>query len=197
VDVADLNLNASTGSSITVVTDGTFRGDRLRVHGETTSQIGGVGSRITLRITNSLLENVTTFLSVLGSTGPASVRAYGYNTMILASGGTLDCGGGTFKTVEYANNIVVGANVTNVVTETACNAQSNVLFPQSSPRADNILADPQLASPVTGDLHLKPTSPAIDAATATVLFPTALPDYEGNARPQGVKPDIGAYERVQ
>ncbi len=195
MDVADVNLNASTGNAITVATDGTFDGDRLRVHGETSSQIAGVGSKMEIRITNSLLENVTTFLSVLGSSGPPSVLAYGYNTMLLGSGSTLDCAGGALRSIAYDNNVIVGANVASVVTDTGCNIANNVLFPQAMPRPNNILADPELVNPAMGDLHLKATSPAVDAAASTLAFPTPQPDYEGTARPQGAKPDIGAYER--
>jgi hypothetical protein len=54
---------------------------------------------------------------------------------------------------------------------------------------DNLQADPQFAGP--GDYHLQPTSPAIDAA-----LPGYGPDsdYDGNPRPTGNAPDIGAYE---
>jgi Protein of unknown function (DUF1565) len=43
----------------------------------------------------------------------------------------------------------------------------------------------------TGDYHLQPTSPAIDAGTSIAAPST---DFDGNARPLGAGFDIGAYE---
>jgi hypothetical protein len=193
-NVADIDLNSSTGNSIAASSDGTFHGDRLRIHGDTPSQIGGVGSRWDLRITNSLLENVMILLIPLDSTVPASMFALGFNTIVLASGNTLACSNENFLKVVYDDNVVVGQNVSNVVTETNCSLANNVLFPQKTPSPANIIADPQLVSRASGDLHLKPTSPAIDAAAPTLTFPAAGPDFDGTMRPIGLKPDIGAYE---
>lgn len=46
----------------------------------------------------------------------------------------------------------------------------------------------------TGDFHLKAgTNPCVDTGTTLATVTT---DYDGGARPQGVKSDIGAYERA-
>lgn len=189
-----LDLNASTGHAIGVSSDSVFHADRLRIHGDTPSQIGAVGSRWDVRITNSLLENVTIVLIPFDTMVPASVFALGYNTVLLASGNTLDCSNANFLTVVYDNNVIVGQNLANVVSGTSCTIQNNVLYPQMSSAPANITTDPQLVSPATGDLHLKPTSPAIDAAASTLTFPGVQSDYDGAPRPHGPKPDIGAYE---
>lgn len=50
--------------------------------------------------------------------------------------------------------------------------------------------NPQFVNPGAGDFHLKPNSPAIDAGkTVNVPF-----DYDGVARPQGSKIDLGMFE---
>ncbi len=46
------------------------------------------------------------------------------------------------------------------------------------------------------DYHLVATSPAVDAAILTTAFPGVSSDFEGIPRPQGPKPDLGAFERT-
>ncbi len=48
-----------------------------------------------------------------------------------------------------------------------------------------------LRRPASGDFHLAPASPAIDAGLTLPEVPT---DLEGNPRPQGAASDIGCYE---
>ena len=63
--------------------------------------------------------------------------------------------------------------------------------------AGNMVKDPLFILPAwgrTGDYHLQPGSPAIDAGTATGA-PTV--DLEGNPRPAGTGYDIGAYEKQE
>lgn len=62
---------------------------------------------------------------------------------------------------------------------------------------NGVVVDPQFVNLSTdlslGDFNLKSTSPAIDKGVNTVgLF--SKKDIKGVARPQGLKPDIGAYE---
>jgi hypothetical protein len=56
---------------------------------------------------------------------------------------------------------------------------------------ENIVADPDLVDPESGDCHLAPGSPAIDAG-ATIE--SLLTDFDRVARPQGKGIDIGAFE---
>jgi len=65
-------------------------------------------------------------------------------------------------------------------------AQSTVLWGQG-----NIDAAPLLVDPANLDFHLLPASLAIDAADAASA---PIDDLEGNLRPYGPAPDIGAYE---
>lgn len=92
--------------------------------------------------------------------------------------------------------MVYAPNMAAVATGTNCRLTNNLLFPQPTAIPNNVSADPQLVNPTGGDYHLKPTSPAIDVAAATGDFPMAAPDLDGTGRPQGAKPDVGAFERT-
>jgi hypothetical protein len=59
------------------------------------------------------------------------------------------------------------------------------------PGAQDISIDPRLVDPANGDFHLAADSPCIDAADPVNYPPT---DFEGDPRPNGVAPDIGADE---
>ena len=56
----------------------------------------------------------------------------------------------------------------------------------------NIIAEPQFVNLAGGDLHLLPSSPAIDAGLNAGL----AEDHDGNTRPQGAGFDLGAFEFV-
>lgn len=75
-----------------------------------------------------------------------------------------------------------------------CIVNYAVVFPQTNMLmgANNKLGtNPQLLDPINGDFHLKPGSPAIDAADPASGNPI---DFDGVPRPQGAGRDIGAYE---
>jgi hypothetical protein len=82
----------------------------------------------------------------------------------------------------------------NTVTGTQCVHNYDMIKPQANAPAgaNNVLgADPQFVNKTAGDFHLAPTSPAIDTADPSA---TELVDFDGTARPQGAKRDIGAFE---
>jgi hypothetical protein len=56
----------------------------------------------------------------------------------------------------------------------------------------NIVADPLFVDRIGHDYHLADGSPANDRAVPGY---SAAFDYDGRIRPQGVQPDIGAFER--
>ena len=60
-----------------------------------------------------------------------------------------------------------------------------------TPGAHDISADPLLVDPANGDFHLSHDSPCIDAGDP-VNYPET--DFEGDPRPIGPAPDIGADE---
>lgn len=53
-----------------------------------------------------------------------------------------------------------------------------------------VLGDPQFINPGNADFHLRSNSPAIDAGVDVGVSE----DFDGNVRPQGAAPDIGAFE---
>ncbi len=63
-----------------------------------------------------------------------------------------------------------------------------------APGEGNIDADPLFVDPSTGDYHLQPNSPCIDAADPASTVAT---DFDGDARPQGDRADMGADEVVE
>lgn len=66
----------------------------------------------------------------------------------------------------------------------------------------SITADPKFVNPVAGDFHIKPDSPAVNAALKRSVYDTfrslygidISKDIEKVARPQGANFDVGAYE---
>jgi hypothetical protein len=56
----------------------------------------------------------------------------------------------------------------------------------------NILGNPLFADYPSRDLHLQPSSPAVDAGLPSW---SAAVDFAGVSRPRGIRPDIGAFER--
>jgi len=62
-----------------------------------------------------------------------------------------------------------------------------------SPGPHDISVDPLLFNPANGDFHLSAGSPCIDAGDPA-NYPTT--DFEGDPRPQGLAPDIGADEYI-
>jgi len=62
------------------------------------------------------------------------------------------------------------------------------------PGAGNIQADPRFTNAAVGNLTLQLTSPCIDAGVHDGAPPQ---DFDGNARPQGLAVDMGAFESIR
>ena len=107
--------------------------------------------------------------------------------------------------ILYHNAVKLGAGATNGVDFVSGGGhvvRNNILFAPgklalndasgASYRAyDNVHNDPRFVSPAEFDFRLQHGSPAIDAGTLDEPIET---DIEGTRRPQGQRPDIGAYE---
>jgi hypothetical protein len=105
---------------------------------------------------------------------------------------------GTMK-VNFQNNIVYALPGQSYISpnnlhHTGAYTGSNNLFfgagAGPSFLSSNKTSDPKFVSPATGNFHLLPGSPAIDAGAPMNL----ATDQDGVARPQGPAYDIGAYE---
>lgn len=102
---------------------------------------------------------------------------------------------GTFLTFIENNILVAGAGNDAVICPGCSLANNIVSRQQTSLPASNLITDPKLVAPATQDFHLQAGSPAIDAAMPSIGITTDH-DHEGNKRPQGARPDIGAFERL-
>jgi hypothetical protein len=191
----ELDIGSSTGSSVLLLSDALFTMDRVHVHGSSLSIIGaGLATRVGVKITNSLLENVAFQWATSDTSSPGSSVSMAFNTIV----GQLNCqanSGSAFRTSRYENNIVVSSSGPSVVEGTDCTLSNNVLFPFTGTLGTNIAADPQFENVSMKDYRLRSTSPAIDAAVASAGL-QATTDFAGVSRPQGAAPDIGAFERV-
>lgn len=99
--------------------------------------------------------------------------------------------------VTVRNNILSGNLYAQILVEesgTGLQVDHNLFFGTGDPYGSGYLTeDPGLVDPSGGDMHLQPTSPAIDAGSPDGAPPD---DFEGNARPQGAGFDMGAYEYI-
>lgn len=100
--------------------------------------------------------------------------------------------------VSLTNNIIVGHSIAVTVGE-GCTAtlSHNDYYGNAADVVGPFVGtlyltlDPRFEERAAGDYHLKPASPLIDAGDPGVYAPH---DLEGNPRPLGPGPDIGAYE---
>lgn len=111
-------------------------------------------------------------------------------------------GGGTTTDTLVVNNVITGnraaistfwsggAGSGNVVRNNLVwDNGSNTLNASGLTFSANITADALCAG--SGDFHLSPGSPALSAADLAFVLPS---DIDGDARPLGAGPDLGAFE---
>jgi hypothetical protein len=181
-----------------LVSDTDFDGDRLSFGGSTGAALNALGKRIHVRLTNSVADDRAILMNYSDDVSPGSSFYLAFNTFANTQ---VSCGyQGTTNPigdVQYENNIIYGPSFTDAVysEDVRCTLTNNVIYPQQTPRPNNINADPQFVNAAGGDFHLLATSPAIDAAMPSAGLDPAF-DFEGTARPQGAAKDIGAFERT-
>jgi len=133
----------------------------------------------------------------LGNTGDGG--RFEFNTVIdnLASASSapgVSCDSATAP-VTFSNNIIYGnrgGTHGDQVTENAgCAWTYSDIGPKAVSGTGNINATPSFVSPLQHDYHLKPDSPGKDLADPAA---TLDGDFDGDARPQGGRRDIGADE---
>lgn len=171
-----------------------FVGDRLHVKGNDAA-ISTLGFGVSVRLTNSVLDDVSLVLNTSDAQIPGSEAYLGFNTIVLQSPlRNIYCDPNTVITALFENNIIVVNGATAAVSGTGCTLVNNVLLPQPGAPAGNITLDPQFVDVAAKNFRLRPTSPALGAASATPAIFTDH-DFEGNVRPQGTGMDIGAFEQ--
>ena len=88
-----------------------------------------------------------------------------------------------FYADQPSTNIIIGNN---------CTYNSSGVYPNSGPYPNDLwMTNPDFVNFENMDFHLQSTSPCIDKAET---LSTVTDDYDGNPRPKGSAPDIGAYE---
>ncbi len=119
-----------------------------------------------------------------------------------ATGGGLYVNSGDYTDPPIQSNIMInntageggGIYVVGVITQLAYNdvwENTGGNYSGAGPGAHDISSNPRLVDPANGDFHLTAGSPCINKAN-----PRSFPqwDFEGDLRPNGAAPDIGADE---
>ena len=193
----DLAMNASE-IAIGAADDTVLHGDRIHIHGNGGHHIVASGSRVFIQLTNSLFEDVGLDLNTTDTSAPGSNFVFASNTHVFLSS-LLSQGCDNFaanRSVRYENSILASLGSQDTVSGTNCLFLSTILARQVIPLPGTIVVDPQFVDVGARDFHLKPQSPAIDAAVPSQLGLDSTHDLDGTPRPQGARRDIGAYERI-
>lgn len=166
------------------------------------ARLGNSGTQMAVKITNSTLENFTLPMNATDPAGGGTSTEYrfGFNTLVSMDLVCRQTPAGFQWAATFENNIFINVRLDPA---SQCIFNHNV----SHPAVINMLTDmpvllggtnrevdPLLLNAVQRDYRLSPGSPAIDTAMPSAALP-ATTDLLGVTRPQGPKPDVGAYER--
>jgi len=167
-----------------------------RIARDTTVAYNDVRSRLT----------IANFLVVRGDQdryGPTPGTDVRHNSVYLsgAESYALQCAKGcTPAILVFRDNIVWARDRVGFVDGTWTEAR-NVWWSPTRPNlwftiaSSSFHADPRYVDGSGGDLHLRSTSPAVDAGGTPPTLPGGARDLDLRAVPRGAAPDIGAYER--
>ena len=176
-----------------------------------TSNSGDVGGGLSNRDGSPTIQN-NTFVnnSAIVGGGLATVSGSPIIQNNSFSGNSADHGGGLYLGLNgMGGSPVIRSNI--VVSNTADSEGGGVYYAYGTPVLDyndvwnnvggnysgltpgahDISADPLLIDPASGDIHLTSGSPCIDMGDPANYPPM---DFEGDLRPNGTAPDIGADE---
>ncbi len=198
LETTELAIDGSSVSSAIGLSDGvTLDGDQLYVHPTTGTQktfISTIFKNINARITNSLIVSAGISANTSDSALPGSQLLFAYNTFVFPDFEQISCESPrAFRTARFENNILFSGTTTDPVLGTNCTFVNNVMSP-GAPSGGNIVADPKFVDVAASNFHLQATSPAVNAGVPSTVGLDPDHDFDGVARPQGPKPDIGAFE---
>ena len=128
-----------------------------------------------------------------------------YNNSVYLTGSRsvgVSCGGGCSASYLRLHNNIIWAENRIGSADGAFDEGHNIYWRSDGrPRigysisGTSRIANPEWVSAGSGDLHLRSTSPAIDAGSGHALNLGYDNDLDGVAVPQGQAPDVGGYER--
>jgi hypothetical protein len=144
-------------------------------------------------VSNSVFADEAGFtaldLNTASDTTTLGVASFYNNTF---AGGGIYCGGSQSSPKSFDSNIFY--NVAPLEKGQGCIYNYNLVAPPLNlGGTGNITGDPNFVDATNSDFHLKPSSPAIDAANPTLINNH---DYDRSPRPQGTRADIGAFEHT-
>lgn len=160
--------------------------DRVVIHGWQNC-VSGNGQDATIHATNLLVYDC----SVLALNMPLTRGSIAFAT--IANSGTdtgtgpraVSCG----QQLTISSSIIWAPGATPRAPVSGCSLVSTIAGPTAVAGASN--ADPFFVNPEIDDFHLRPGSPARDMVETGPSL-----DFEGTARPQGDRFDIGADEAL-
>jgi hypothetical protein len=185
--------------AISIDTNVKFRGDRMNLHGSNNHYIFAAGSGIDFQLTNSLLVEVGFAMNTTAG-APNVFRMAHVTSTGGFGGGASGCAAQTATPnlmVFWENSFIAPLTPTaDVIDGALCTFRNVFVTRQAVIPPDVSVGDPKFISAPTGDYHLSPSSPGIDAAVPSNLNLTSTIDLDGNPRPLGAASDSGAYERM-
>lgn len=134
------------------------------------------------------LTNCTLFQNQAGDGGGTA-----YGTAVNCSIGgnsATSLGGGAASSTLF--NCIIWGNTASASSNTSAATLSYSCTQPYVSGSGNLAADPRFVNLLLGDLRLQSNSPCIDAGTGVVTADG--PDLDGNARFNGLAPDLGATE---
>jgi hypothetical protein len=148
-----------------------------------------------LEITNSVFASKTNDnviqINANGDTASSGSALIANNTF---AGGSVLCNGASTARKVFESNIFYTSGTLQM--SPGCVYNYNLITPTIDVGGmGNTTGDPLFVDPANSDFHLKPGSPAIDAAAPTPSQPNNH-DHDGAPRPKGTRSDIGAFEYV-
>jgi hypothetical protein len=200
--VTQSTISGNAGGGITA-TGGTLAVTQSTVILNTSGGISISGAQFD--ITNNFIVSNGGAGSILGGIRIDGITANGmhrldFNTLTANQGpATINTGitcGTVLVPLVFANNIVYANIVSGGGVQVGggganCAARYSDIGPDTLPGTGNLNADPQFVSVPQANFHIQATSPARDVADPAA---TLTIDFDGDARPQGARSDMGADE---